>query len=513
MHPQDFATLVNQANTGQPQTFLLFDKSSTSTFDTGLLNYFVDEKGRTNCTVGDVVFSGQGQNGEFVLPDHVGTALSRKRYRYSASMNFWSCAIFPNITQAFRSSILPPENRTYLLEKNVDTTEHGSSAVTTFLSTCLSSWCGESDDCRSSACTVDRLKVGEAMLSAANLDTCLDRLCDLTLSVSSNPDIGGIGVIASYYIQFALVMTGLLSLITCSLLLNCRQSSTASQGETKCDRDELDPPRFLMETVKETVIMVFDEFQRAQCSFAIAINVASLITLQLKAATLSFVDRRAMVAASASGTLPTTLVLAVLMACNKPQLAFTFWITFYTWVISLSVGLHPQIFRFKDVSSDYLTKYPEVCGKSPPVNVCRTESDVFQEAPSLFPIAIITMIALTWWKFRSARMLAVLRYLWPWKNRHDRIAPFRSTSLQGRCVLFPIVAITSVAYVYFLVYVTQIINTRDWVVDWSFGQIVAISGWLPTVLILLNKCIYGSQQRQTDQLQERLQVAKIDSLA
>jgi hypothetical protein len=79
--------------------------------------------------------------------------------------------------------------------------------------------------------------------------------------------------------------------------------------------------------------------------------------------------------------------------------------------------------------------------------------------------------------------------------------------------LFPIVAITGVAYVFFLVYVTQIVNARDWVVDWSSRQIVAISGWLPTVLILLNKCIYGSRQAHTVRLPETLQVIKIESLA
>jgi hypothetical protein len=440
MHPQDFTTLLKRANTGEPQPFLHFETSSTSTLDTGLLNCFVDEQGRADCTFGDAVFSGQGQYGEFVLSDDIGTLPRRERHRYSAPMNSWSCAMFPNITQAFRYSHLPPANRTYLLEKNVDINVNTSAAVTSFISTCLSSWCLDFGDCVTSSCTVDSLQVGDTMLSAADLDTCLDHLCGLPLSVSSNPDIGGIGVIASYYIQFGLVMTGLLSLILCSSALNWTRLPTA-------DSDELDPPRFVLETVKETVIMVFDKFQRVQCSFAISINVTSLITLQLNAATLSFINRRAMVSASASRTLPTTLVLAALMACNKPQLAMA------------------------------------------------------------------TMIALMWWKFRSARMLAVFRAMWPWSIKHDRSAPFRSTSLQGRCVLFPIVAITGVAYVYFLVYVTQIVNARNWVVDWSFGQIVAISGWLPTVLILLNKCIHGSRQAHTVRLPETLQVIKTESLA
>jgi hypothetical protein len=514
MYPQDYASLINEANTGKPQTFLLFDGSTTSTLDTGLLNFFQDEEGRTDCTVGEAVFSGQGQYGRLIWPEDVGSISGRRTLpRFPASMNFWSCALFPNITQAFRNSMLSPENRTYLLENNVNTAENTSAAVTSFKSTCLSSWCRESHVCETSSCDVERLKVGDAMLSAASLDTCLDHLCSLTPSISSNPDIGGIGVISSYYIQFGLVLAALLSLTLWPSVLSWTRSQTARQSNVQCVKDELYPPSVVLEGVKETIFMAVDEFQRAQCTFAIAINVASLITLQLNAQTLSFLDRRAMVAASASGTLPTTLVLAALMASNKQHLAFTFWITFSTWVISLSVGLHPQIFRYKDVSSDYLTKYPGVCGTSPPVNVCRTELQVLQTAPSLFPIAIATMIALTWWEIKSARITAILWSIWPWKMSHDRLAPYRVTSIQGRFFLLPIVGITGVAYLYFLLFVTQIINDREWLVDWSFGQIVAISGWLPTVLILLNKSIYGSQQGNTNQPPRKLQVVEIENLA
>jgi hypothetical protein len=58
-----------------------------------------------------------------------------------------------------------------------------------------------------------------------------------------------------------------------------------------------------------------------------------------------------------------------------------------------------------------------------------------------------------------------------------------------------------------------IIDDRDWIIDWTFGQIIAISDWLLTVLILLNKCIYGSRQEHTGQLTEKSQVVKIESLA
>ena len=326
------------------------------------------------------------------------------------------------------------------------------------------------------------------MLSAASIDTCLDDLCRPAPRISSNPDIAGIGVISSYYIQFGFVMAGLLSLILCSLVRHRHRIrlQTDSQSITKSDKDAPAQSPLAIEIIQETIITSFDDFQRAQCSFALAINTASLITLSLSAKTLSFVDRRAIVAASASGTLPTSLVLAALMASNKRDSTFTFCITFAAWAVSLSVGLHPQIFRYRNTTSDYLTKYPGVCGKSPPVNVCAVERDVLRNAPTLFPIVIVTMVALTWWKVRDARAFARVWDVWPWRNGCGQTC---ATAFQGRFLLLSIVGITGVAYFYFLAYVTQIINERDWVVDWSFGQIVAVSGWLPMVLMLLNSCI------------------------
>jgi hypothetical protein len=96
--------------------------------------------------------------------------------------------------------------------------------------------------------------------------------------------------------------------------------------------------------------------------------------LQLSAATLSFVDRCAIVPANASRTLPTTLILAALMVSNKRHSTFTFFLRSFTWIISLSVGLHLQIFKHKDASSDYLTNTLLPVAKKPLVNVCHTKS-------------------------------------------------------------------------------------------------------------------------------------------
>lgn len=147
------------------------------------------------------------------------------------------------------------------------------------------------------------------------------------------------------------------------------------------------------------------------------------------------------------------------------------------------------------------------------MNVCAVERDVLKNAPTLFPIVVVTMVALTWWKLRATRALVRIWDMWPWKGRQCRSIPSGGTPLQGYFLVLVIVGITGVAYLYFLAYVTQIINERDWVVDWSFGQIVTVSGWLPTVLMLLNSCIYGPRQGHTNQPPEMLQVVRIDSVA
>jgi hypothetical protein len=504
MYPPEYASLIDQANAGEPQSFFPAQSFLTDVLDTGMLNYFDSPTGRTNCTVGESIFSGQKQPGRFMWPSpYSPDEEDRKAPKYNAQWNLWACAFFPNITNEFRTSTLSPDNQTFLLESNVDTTAPTSTAVTSFLSTCLSSWCQESEDCATTSCSLDQLKIGDSMLSAASIDTCLDQLCYVRPRVSSNPDVAGIGVIASYFIQFTFVTTGLLCLLICVSALRWLPRSTSLQSNS--DRKRASQPPRIIQLVKETILVALDDFQRAQCSFAIAINTASLITLQLSASTLSFVDRRAIVAASASGTLPTTLVLAALMAANKRHSTLTFCITFVTWIISLSVGLHPQIFRYKDTSSDYLTKYPAACGSSPPVNVCRTEPQVFQGAPTLFPIAICTMVALIGWKLHSAN---ILPRLLP-KAVKTRLAMVFGG---GKFMLVPVVGITGVAYTYFIAFVTQIMREWDWTPEWSFGQIVAVSGWLPTLLMLLNNCIYGPGRGQTNQLPETLEVRRVEKM-
>ncbi|KAF2847536.1 hypothetical protein T440DRAFT_510194 [Plenodomus tracheiphilus IPT5] len=369
MHPLEYTGLIDAANSNQRQDFLSFaGNAHRSSLNTGLFNFLRDEQGQTDCTDGYAIFSGRGQNAR---SDKGGVfRADAETSNYNAGMNFWSCALFPNVTSALLDDGLSLQNETFLPDHYAQPVAGTSATVVSFLSVCLSSWCGESSDCNASSCAMEQLTIGDSMLSAASVDTCLDHLCSLSAKKRSNPDIAGIGVIISYFIQYAFTAAGLCGLLVCAILIRWNIRRTKSQSGRDCPDEKSDSSSSLpiVLSVKETLVMALDDFQRAQCSFAIAINIASLVTLQLRSHAISYVDRRAMIAGSASGTLSTCLVLAALMESNKRHSKFTFWLTFTTWAISLSVGLHPQIFKYRDSTSDYLTKYPPVCGKSPPVN-------------------------------------------------------------------------------------------------------------------------------------------------
>lgn len=48
--------------------------------------------------------------------------------------------------------------------------------------------------------------------------------------------------------------------------------------------------------------------------------------------------------------------------------------------------------------------------------------------------------------------------------------------------------------------------------EWSFGQIVAICIWLPTLFSLFNDCKYGPLQGRTNQLPPGLHIVRTNSL-
>jgi hypothetical protein len=67
---------------------------------------------------------------------------------------------------------------------------------------------------------------------------------------------------------------------------------------------------------------------------------------------------------------------------------------------------------------------------------------------------------------------------------------------------------STIASSYFIGYLALYIERGNVDMEWSFGQVVAVSVWLPTVLSFINDCLYGPLRGRTNQLPASLQVVR-----
>ncbi|KAH8716908.1 hypothetical protein GQ44DRAFT_624669, partial [Phaeosphaeriaceae sp. PMI808] len=291
----------------------------------GIINSIPDflSKKNTNCSDAKAVF-GDSSSG-----------IANGGILYNAPLNFWNCAFYPNLTRDFRIGRLGNKNQTFLRE--VDLNNGTSANITSFLSTCLVAYCENSDSCKTPSCTKSQLVVNGTMLMASSVDACLDEICNNDAMKFSNPDIMGIGAMASYVIQFGIAILGFSSLVICICALRVVLLNNNSRP-----RPEIVKKVIRIQTVIETLMITLDEFQRAQCCFAIATNIASIVFLRNGPNALTQQDQKAVAIASAAGMTPNTMVLTALIALNEQLSALTFSLSFIAWVFSVHVSFQAQ---------------------------------------------------------------------------------------------------------------------------------------------------------------------------
>ncbi|KAF2029562.1 hypothetical protein EK21DRAFT_28472, partial [Setomelanomma holmii] len=268
-------------------------------------------------------------------------------------INLWSCALFPNMTRDFRESrILGYEP--YLQENDVDLNISTSTQVTTFISTCLAAWCENSETCGKSVCKADETTVSNrTLLSAGGVDPCLDSICGV--AKYSSPDIAGVGVITSIFIQITMAMAAPIALVCCRIASGPMSRRFEDRNEKDFDKLEYLRANLLgINGLQESLLITLDEFQRAQCCFAIAIDVASLMTLYTGGQPVTHIDRNAIALASFTGTLPNVVVLATLLLYRVRDLTYVVYLTSFTWTLSVVTGYLPLIRNPGDVKYNYI---------------------------------------------------------------------------------------------------------------------------------------------------------------
>jgi hypothetical protein len=517
MYPFSLLHIIQAANLGTQQDYFTnFDLSSYPEFfytrtahaeipNSGVLNYFNNtDGGRANCTNAAVVVGPTPQD--------------------AAQMNLWSCALFPNLTRDFRDSILSNDSRAILLENEVDTNRSTSSHVTTFIATCLAAWCDNSEVCGKSVCRADQTTLyNNTLLSALGIDTCLDSICGVKRF--SSPDIAGVGVITSIFIQITIACAAPLALLACRIVLIGLSSHRGTLIEKDLtEHQQLRIKTHSIQTLQESLIITLDEFQRAQCCFAIAIDIASLITMYTGSRTVTRIDRTAITLASFAGTLPTVVVFATLLLHKVQDLTYTIWLTSFTWILSLITGYLPLTRDLREMKYNYIAAQPAACGYQLPAHVCKewgVESTVekFSWVASMLSAVTMAFLAMKYVLPYTPAMIPNSLRTWLSANFpkpvHIRFGSWMPGKLRPwemrealRAFMYLALFISMVNCLVYVVMILAYIDRGSMHREWSFGQVVAVSVWLPSILSFVNDCVYGLIQGRSNSLPRTLRLVR-----
>jgi hypothetical protein len=545
MYPFSLLSIIHAAHTGHQQDFYSgFDISNYPQYsytqtawatrpNGGILNSFfhvsedgslsggathnLDKLGKANCTNATIVF------GDVLGNDGAG-----------AQMNLWSCALFPNLTHDFRSSILAPTSREWVLGNHTDTGIGVSTQVTEFLSRCLAAWCDNEEGCRKTKCRVDQMTIqgsedgsegdaGYKILDAAALDTCLDSICGIQLI--SSPDIAGIGVMTSIFIQLVLTLTLPLSLLVCHLSIQRLADRNERPVLYTANATVSIPDKMVVlrkiaawEKLRKSVLSTLDDFQRAQCCFAIAIDIASLITLYSEHIRVTRIDRNAITLTSFAGTLPTLVIFCALLLHKEGGVAYIVYLTSFTWLLSLITGYLPLTTLTRDMGESahsYIGAQPSECQEMSPVNVCKEWGIESTVSELSWIVSISSGLTL---------LLVVFQYLLPLvhtlynshlpKNWHDKVSRnfpkpigrswdhyvprrFRPRDIQKgfRGLVFLAMIAGMINCGLYLCMILKYIGKGEMNTEWGFGQVVAVAVWMPTIMTVGRDCIWVSEGR------------------
>jgi len=519
MHPFSFLHLIRAANTGTRQNFFLnFDIENYADYtytatahaqkpNTGVFNVLNHTGyGQTNCTNSAVVFGS-------IPPD-------------AAQVNLWSCAFYVNLTRDFRDETLRPEDTNVVVENAVDTNISTSNQVTTFLSTCLVAWCDNSEQCGKSACRSLQLDVNQStILSAAGIDTCLNSICGVK-SISS-PDIAGIGVIVSIFIQLSITLAAPVILLLCQI---ARKWITQKCNDVENGLATRVPliPLISIRTLEESVLATLDDFQRAQCCFAIAIDIASLITLFNGPEKPTRIDRNAISLASFAGTLPPIVILATLLIYKERGLSYTVYLTTATWILSLVTGYLPLTRSIGEMPYTYIANQPAACGYQPPEHVCKewgVESSIeqFSWIASILSVVAMSFLAARWilpaiysiYVRSPLRTFITTHMPKPVQHHYGHWVPsplsprFVKQGLRSFIYLALFISVVNCG-VYIMMILTYM-GRGSMHTEWGFGQVVAVAVWLPTILGGLGDAMYGTLRGRSNMLPGTLRVIRVDA--
>ncbi|RDW58667.1 hypothetical protein BP6252_13143 [Coleophoma cylindrospora] len=408
----------------------------------------------------------------------------------------------PNISSAVVSSI--PQN----------TTAKDLMGVTSAVTDCLTETCRSSrasSRCYDS-CSPVRLLTNNTMPSISAVNDCLYTLCtggDRSLPYA-DPDVIGIGVFSSYIMQCVFVFLLFVGFLIFTVVLRRRGTASTGPGEAKTPSTTShasNDQRFTKRMENFTTLLV--EFQKAQCYFSGTLQVASLSYGIL--GTSDMLVTFMLMPLATNGVLPITFIYLILFHWNKAEISIallttTCWIlsSIVYWILYASlipIDSEAQKSRAYQQFFYKLSAIP-ACGEYSALAICQNN---FWEGKEPIHIASYKLRALTpiIWTFSTVCLFIVLGYqihsFFSECRHQDSGRPSTRSIEKGQknshwmqisshvpmfSALFWLATICFLAGIGMQLSLLSIGITLNMLdpTYWTFGQIVAVTIWLPPLL-------------------------------
>lgn len=418
----------------------------------------------------------------------------------STDYGIYHCALYTYVTNDFRLGALSEADKNYLITNQVNTSLARAATITSTISTCLAEYCENLGNCKKmNVCSVAELNINGSILDADKVGSCVQSIFASHPEPEVNTDIAGIGILAAYIVQIGIAL--LIALILLGLVC-FRKNDDVNSANQSVEPKQQGASR--MKRFHDALLVALVEFLKAQCFLAMAISIAALVLVDSHDS-LSMLDQMALVTASGVGILPTTFSLYILATFNPTRKSwFLYGLSLCTWILGFSVALSPHMAalnRRNKITDAWAfdNEFPNACGNASPIHLCYTarRPDLKPEYTFYYTLCLPIMLGLTIWQLSSISRISTFLDAIPIKKPRD--TPwFWSVILHlGTIGLFVVPV-----YLFFKS-ISDLFSNYTVNSTWSFGQIIAVTVWIPTVAGLVNSFVDGVDVAHTKQLPAR----------
>ena len=382
-------------------------------------------------------------------------------------LSFQNCLLLPNITRNLAKNVSPYAGYARVLGYDVGSAVvHGT---IDHIETCLSQWCHDSETCGIGTTCSSCSLTADSILYFDPVYDCLEAICldqsKLTLGV--NPDIGGIGVVISLYIQLAFALLGyLLVLYHTARKHLCENSRPGWNAAKKAVR------------YRHIILVNLVDFHKAQCFFALALNTAAFVSMS-KPKSLSFVETAALNNIARAGYMPVVWNHLTLLCFHKFSIYLVI-LTVLTNIVALVTSQKCYTggkFQASTAPDECGSHKPYLCTDAPGIEG-ENHSPGLEDEPGLWTAEILLLFVIILHAALRASSGSIRRHL---ELRVVKAVPFRRLHLTD--IILRVTILVLVVY-----YIGSLRRIQDYITEqrgwtrWSFGQIVAVTIWAPIAL-------------------------------